>query len=308
MGTWNAYANEDWPADYLIDANGQVRYTAVGEGDYDKTETAIRALLAEAGDRSAARATRPAWSCPPKWRRRRPIWAPTRAEGWVDGPGRGLARLRAARPASLKLNEFAFSGTWNISGQPAEAVAGAGIDLEFNAKNVYLVLSSPGERPLPVQVLLDGHPISASRRRRRRARRRRHRPPPAAVLARLAAGRSSSTGCRCAWSPTTSHSASRRAAPGGDGAGRLQCPAWRARWRRRARAAGCAATAAGRRISRCRSTTRASTRSTPTRASARKSSTSCRRRSCSAWTACTTSRTSASTTAASSRSRIAGNG
>ena len=34
MGTWNAYGNEDWPADYLIDANGQVRYTAVGEGDY----------------------------------------------------------------------------------------------------------------------------------------------------------------------------------------------------------------------------------------------------------------------------------
>ncbi len=49
MGTWNAYGNEYWPADYLIDAGGQVRYAAFGEGDYDKTETAIRALLAEAG-------------------------------------------------------------------------------------------------------------------------------------------------------------------------------------------------------------------------------------------------------------------
>ena len=49
MGTWNAYGNEYWPADYLIDATGQVRYAAFGEGDYDKTETAIRALLAEAG-------------------------------------------------------------------------------------------------------------------------------------------------------------------------------------------------------------------------------------------------------------------
>ena len=36
------------------------------------------------------------------------------------------------------------------------------IDVEFQAKNVYLVLSSPGERPLPVQVLLDGRPIAAS--------------------------------------------------------------------------------------------------------------------------------------------------
>ena len=46
MGTWNAYGNEDWPADYLIDASGQVRYRTIGEGDYGKTETAIRALLA----------------------------------------------------------------------------------------------------------------------------------------------------------------------------------------------------------------------------------------------------------------------
>ncbi len=49
MGTWNAYGNEYWPADYLIDSSGHVRYAAFGEGDYDKTETAIRALLAETG-------------------------------------------------------------------------------------------------------------------------------------------------------------------------------------------------------------------------------------------------------------------
>ena len=49
IGTWNAYGNQSWPADYLIDASGQVRYAAFGEGDYDQTETAIRALLAEAG-------------------------------------------------------------------------------------------------------------------------------------------------------------------------------------------------------------------------------------------------------------------
>ena len=77
---------------------------------------------------------------------------------------------------------------------------------------------------------------------------------------------------------------------------------------RRSRGPGCAATAAGRPTSRCRCTTRASTRSTRRRASAPRSSTSCRRPSCSAWTACTTSPTSASATAASSRSRTAGSG
>jgi hypothetical protein len=62
----------------------------------------------------------------------------------------------------LAVNEFAFSGTWMIDAQPAEAVADAGIDVHFVAKNVYLVLSSANERPLPVHVLLDGRPIPSS--------------------------------------------------------------------------------------------------------------------------------------------------
>jgi hypothetical protein len=62
----------------------------------------------------------------------------------------------------LALNEFALGGTWKIAQQPAEARAGASIDVEFQAKHAYLVLSSSGERPRPVQVLLDGHPIPAA--------------------------------------------------------------------------------------------------------------------------------------------------
>src|SRR4051812_44825861 len=48
--TWNAYGNQYWPAHYLIDANGQVRYVHFGEGKYAETERAIRALLEEAGE------------------------------------------------------------------------------------------------------------------------------------------------------------------------------------------------------------------------------------------------------------------
>src|SRR5437870_5428808 len=47
--TWNAYQNQYWPAHYLIDANGQVRFAHFGEGAYGRTESAIRSLLAEAG-------------------------------------------------------------------------------------------------------------------------------------------------------------------------------------------------------------------------------------------------------------------
>ena len=49
--TWNAYGNEYWPADYLIDASGQVRYESFGEGGYGQTEAAIRQLLVDANPR-----------------------------------------------------------------------------------------------------------------------------------------------------------------------------------------------------------------------------------------------------------------
>src|SRR4051812_11804963 len=48
--TWKAYRNQYWPAEYLIDANGVVRYVHFGEGEYPKTERAIRSLLSEAGE------------------------------------------------------------------------------------------------------------------------------------------------------------------------------------------------------------------------------------------------------------------
>ena len=49
--TWRAFSNQFWPAKYLIDADGVVRYTHFGEGDYDETELAIRELLADTGAR-----------------------------------------------------------------------------------------------------------------------------------------------------------------------------------------------------------------------------------------------------------------
>jgi cytochrome c biogenesis protein CcdA/thiol-disulfide isomerase/thioredoxin len=161
MGTWNAYGNEAWPADYLIDAHGRVRYTAVGEGDYAETETAIRALLAEAGY-SVGGTSHPTGVIVPSEQVTPETYLGTaRAQGWVNSPRSGLHDYGSNPPATLGLNDFAYSGTWKIADQPATAVSGAGVDVAFQAKDVYLVLSSAGERPRPVRVLLDGRPISA---------------------------------------------------------------------------------------------------------------------------------------------------
>ncbi len=50
-GTWNAYHNQYWPAEYFIDAQGKVRHIKFGEGDYEQDEAVIRELLFEAGAR-----------------------------------------------------------------------------------------------------------------------------------------------------------------------------------------------------------------------------------------------------------------
>jgi cytochrome c biogenesis protein CcdA/thiol-disulfide isomerase/thioredoxin len=162
MGTWNAYGNEYWPADYLIDAAGQVRYAAFGEGDYAKTETAIRALLAEKGAPLGRRSQPSGVIVPSRQTTPETYLGTARAQGWLERPRAGIRDYGPAPNGALRLNEFAFSGSWSISAQPALAGAGAGIDVEFQAKDVYLVLSSPGGRPLPVRVLLDGKPIDAA--------------------------------------------------------------------------------------------------------------------------------------------------
>jgi cytochrome c biogenesis protein CcdA/thiol-disulfide isomerase/thioredoxin len=162
MGTWNAYGNQYWPADYLIDAHGQVRYAGFGEGDYGKTETAIRALLAESGYAVAGKGRPTGVIVPSQQATPETYLGTARAQGWLNAPKAGRHYYGGATTAALSVNEFSYSGAWNISDQPATAVSSAGIDVEFQAKNVYLVLSSPGERPLPAQVLLDGRPIAAN--------------------------------------------------------------------------------------------------------------------------------------------------
>ena len=160
LGTWDAWGNQYWPADYLVDAQGNVRDAHFGEGDYSETERAIRTLLAEAGHTnlgSGARATAQAPSAgditPETY------LGALRAQGWVTPVHPGDQDF-GAPPGSLSANQFAYSGRWGISDEDAISGAGAEIDMEFNARRVFLVLGSPGAAR-HIQVLLDGKPIPA---------------------------------------------------------------------------------------------------------------------------------------------------
>jgi thiol-disulfide isomerase/thioredoxin len=48
-GVWQAFANHFWPAVYLADSQGRIRFHHFGEGEYAMTEMVIQQLLLDAG-------------------------------------------------------------------------------------------------------------------------------------------------------------------------------------------------------------------------------------------------------------------
>jgi cytochrome c biogenesis protein CcdA/thiol-disulfide isomerase/thioredoxin len=157
--TWEAYDNLYWPAKYIIDANGRVRYTHFGEGEYEKAEAVIRTLLAEAGMKAAADGGS--------------------IGGYALAPGRtpetylGAARLgplaspepvrpgtqqEFSLPERLQRDQFALAGTWTLAPEHAQAGEGARLDIRFFADKVYLVLT-PESGGDEVEVLLDGRRV-----------------------------------------------------------------------------------------------------------------------------------------------------
>ena len=160
LATWTAWGNQYWPAKYLIDADGQVRFTHFGEGSYDETEEAIRALLAEAGDEDlGAEAKAKGERIDPSLMTPETYLGALRADGWVEPVTEGTRRFEAPSADSLELNAFAFDGTWQIDADGATSADDAAISFRFQAKNVFLVLGSE-DGPAPVEVLLDGKPVS----------------------------------------------------------------------------------------------------------------------------------------------------
>jgi len=144
--TWTNYRNQYWPAEYLIDAGGVVRHVKFGEGDYNVTEKLIRQLITSA---------RPGVALPP------PVDAPdtTPQSGltpetyfgvgkMVNYAGTGVydkGQANFAFPPSLPNDSFALQGSWTLDYQGATADSDtSSIELNYNAKNVYIVVGGTG--------------------------------------------------------------------------------------------------------------------------------------------------------------------
>ena len=152
--TWRAYDNDYWPAKYLIDKTGRVRYTHFGEGAYGETESWIRRLL---GEKAKTRRTS----------------VQDRTPGDITTPESylGYARLdRYAGPVifdreapyrlprrALAQDELAYAGRWTLTPEHATAGEDARLRLRFQANDIFLVLAGDGT----VDVRVDGRPVKS---------------------------------------------------------------------------------------------------------------------------------------------------
>ena len=154
FGTWNAYSNRYWPAKYLIDSRGHIRYAHFGEGAYDTTESHIRALLAERKDDLPAPVhiadQTPQARYTPETYLGYERLSPEQFAGDSLAPDKPAAYRFPRR--ELAVNEFAYSGQMTVEEQRLVAGLGARLRLHFQAQVVHLVLGGEGS----VDVLLDG--------------------------------------------------------------------------------------------------------------------------------------------------------
>ena len=166
---WKAFKNRYWPAHYLADATGRVRYHHFGEGGEKQTEAAIRALLAEAGRPPAmtmadAEAEGAAEAADLRQLGTRETYLGFgRAEHFVSPGGfnRGTAG-NYSTPARLALGEWAYSGRWLVEYQRGRLASPSGaISIRFRARDLHLVLGSATGKPLRFQVTLDGKALGA---------------------------------------------------------------------------------------------------------------------------------------------------
>jgi cytochrome c biogenesis protein CcdA/thiol-disulfide isomerase/thioredoxin len=164
--TWNAFGNQFWPRDYLIDIDGYIVHDHAGEGDYDVTEKAIQAALAERAQRLG---TDPAMIATSTVSLADPLLKEVQSPETYFGYDRNQY-LGNGTPGQSGTHSYTFpmatvpnllylQGTWNIGKEFATASADAHIKFNYSAHDVYFVASA--STPVTITVLRDGVPVGS---------------------------------------------------------------------------------------------------------------------------------------------------
>jgi cytochrome c biogenesis protein CcdA/thiol-disulfide isomerase/thioredoxin len=162
LAMWRAFDNRYWPAHYLADAQGRIRYHHFGEGKTDQTEAAIRALLAEKGAKlgNTARVSAKGASAAADWasiRSPETYLGTRRAANFASPGGLRPGTNNYLLPGKYELNHWGLDGRWTVEPQRSVSqLAGGKITFQFRARDLHLVLGSATGKPVRFRVLLDG--------------------------------------------------------------------------------------------------------------------------------------------------------
>jgi thiol-disulfide isomerase/thioredoxin len=162
---WQSFDNEYWPADYLLDGQGRIRYHHFGEGSYPETERVIQELLKENGATDVGggtvRVSTGGIELPPSAAEETPetYVGYRRAENFAS-PERVAhdTPTRYSRPARLALNAWGLIGAWNVGAESGVLQTAPGaIVFRFHARDLHLVVGSmkDGSR-IRFKVTVDG--------------------------------------------------------------------------------------------------------------------------------------------------------
>jgi cytochrome c biogenesis protein CcdA/thiol-disulfide isomerase/thioredoxin len=148
--TWDNYANQYWPAEYLIDRTGHIRHTSFGEGDYNGTEQAIRRLLGDTGThaKSVPNLT------PNEIQTQESYLGYARLQNYVGTTPVPDKQATYTFPKTVPSNTLSYAGNWTVGSESIESGANARLRLNFEARNVYIVLGGRGT----VAATIDGKP------------------------------------------------------------------------------------------------------------------------------------------------------
>jgi len=160
FGTWRAYANHYWPAKYLIDAQGHIRYTHFGEGKYEETETAIRELLREARQSVAQPANSLSDIMPRIHRTPETYLGSARLERFASAEKIAGGVQTFSLTSELPVDHFAYEGQWDVSRESATGGAGSALSMQFQGDKVFLVIG--GKTKGTIKVSLDGQEVDAA--------------------------------------------------------------------------------------------------------------------------------------------------
>lgn len=154
FATWRAYQNKYWPAKYFIDKEGNIRYWHFGEGGYDESEKVIQELLKETGAENVPTGTdNPTYSVNAKTRETYLGYGRMENFSSNEKIKKGES-YKYSFPTRLGENNFAFDGEWMVNEEYSAPKSGSKLEIDFNAKEVYLVMRTNKEES-KVKVWVD---------------------------------------------------------------------------------------------------------------------------------------------------------